>query len=62
MASDNGSNGVGLLGVVVAALIVAVFAYFLIVDRLGLRDPVSNADVRIEAVRVPVSLPAPEPR
>jgi hypothetical protein len=62
MASDNGSGGVGLLGVVVAALIVAVFAYFLIGDRLGLRDTVSNADVRVEAARIPIPLPEPEPR
>jgi hypothetical protein len=62
MASDNGSNGVSLLGVVVAALLVAVFAYFLIGDRLGLRDPVSTADVRVESARVPVQLPEPDPQ
>jgi hypothetical protein len=61
MASDNGSNGVSLLGVVVAALLVAVFAYFLIGDRLGLRDPVSTADVRVESARVPSSSPNPAP-
>jgi hypothetical protein len=62
MASDNGSGGVGLFGVVVTAFLVAIFAYFLIGDRLGLREPVSSGDVRIEAARVPVQLPAPERR
>ncbi len=61
MASDNGSGGVSLLGVVVATLLVAAFAYFLIGDRLGLRDPVSNADIRVEVARVPTPLSEPEP-
>ena len=61
-ASNKGCNGVGLLGVVVAALIVAVFAYFLIGDRLGQRDPGSTADVRVEAAREPVQLPASQPK
>jgi hypothetical protein len=56
MASDGGSGG-GLLGVVAAALIVAIFAYFLIGDRLGLREPASTADVRVEAARVPIPIP-----
>ena len=62
MASDNGSGGVGLAGVVVAALIVAVFAYFMIGERLGLRSTVSTADVRVEAARVPIQLLQPEPK
>ena len=62
MASNNGSGGVSLLGVVIAALMVAVFAYFLIGDRLGLREPVSKADVRIEAARVPMEPPRPIPK
>ena len=62
MALDNGSGGIGLVGVAIAALIVAVFAYFPIGDRLGLRDPVSDADVRVEAARVPIPIPEPEPR
>jgi hypothetical protein len=62
MASDSGSGGVGLVGVVVTALLVPVFAYFLIGDRLGLRDPVSSAEARIESARVPVQLPASQPR
>jgi hypothetical protein len=60
MASDNGNGGVGLVGAMVAAFIVAVFAYFLIGDRLGLRDTVSDADVRVEAARL--LFPLPEPR
>ena len=62
MASDNGSGGIGLPGLVIAALIVAVFAYFLIGERLGLRNTVSTADVRVEAARVPIPLPEPEPK
>jgi hypothetical protein len=62
MASNNGSNGASLLGVVVAALAVAVFTYFLIGERLGLRDSVSTADVRVESAWVPVQLPEPEPK
>ena len=63
MASNNGSgkDGVSLISVVVAALIVAAFAYFLIGDRLGLRDPASNGDIRVEAARVLAPLPGPEP-
>jgi hypothetical protein len=48
--------------VMVAALAVAVFAYFLIGERLGLRDPVSTADVRVESAWVPVPIPEPEPK
>jgi len=62
MASDNGSGGVGLPGLVIAALIAAVFGYFLIGERLGLRNSVSTADVRVEAARVPIPLPEPKPR
>jgi hypothetical protein len=62
MASDNGSGGVNLLSVVLAAIVVAVFAYFLIVDRLGLRDTVSDADVRVESARVLIELPRDELR
>jgi hypothetical protein len=62
MASDNGSGGVNLLSVVLAAIVVAVFAYFLIGDRLGLRDTVSDADVRVESARVLVELPRDELR
>jgi hypothetical protein len=38
-----------------------VFAYFLIGDRLGLRDATSDADVRVETARIPVERPKPEP-
>jgi hypothetical protein len=60
MASDNGSGGINLPGLAAAAFIVAVFAYFLIGDRLGLREPPSSGDVRVEAARVPVPLPEPD--
>jgi hypothetical protein len=62
MASDNCSGGVNLLSVVLAAIVVTVFAYFLIGDRLGLRDTVSDADVRVESARVLVELPRDELR
>ena len=62
MASDSGSGGVNLLSVVLAAIVVAVFAYLLIGDRLGLRDTVSDADVRVESARVLVELPRDELR
>jgi hypothetical protein len=52
MASDNGSGGINLPGLAAAASIVAVFAYFLIGDRLGLRDPPPSGDVRVEAARL----------
>ena len=60
MASDNGSGGINLPGLAAAAFIVAVFAYFLIGDRLGLREPPSGGAVRVEAARVPVPLPEPD--
>jgi hypothetical protein len=64
VGSDNGNRNTGganLLGVVLAAIVVAVFAYFLIGDRLGLRDATSDADVRVGTARIPVERPKPEP-
>jgi hypothetical protein len=65
VGSDNGNRNTGganLLGVVLAAIVVAVFAHLLIGDRLGLCDTVSDADVRVESARVLVELPRDELR
>jgi|KBSSwiStaDraftv2_1062776.scaffolds.fasta_scaffold1542467_2 hypothetical protein len=52
MGLDDRSGGINLPGLAAAALIVAVFAYFLIGDRFGLRDPPPRSGVRVEAARV----------
>ena len=58
MASDNGSGGIGLLGVLIGALIVAAFAYFLIGDRLGLRRPGTDVNVTVQAPKAPATTPS----
>jgi hypothetical protein len=59
MASRDGDSGIGLLGVLVGALIVAAFAYFLIGDRIGLREA-TDVNVRVEAPKAPTP-PTPTP-
>jgi hypothetical protein len=60
MANDN-SGGIGLLGVLLGALIVAAFAYFMVGDRLGLRSSAPDVNVKVEAPKTPTPTP-PTPR
>ena len=53
MANDNGSGGIGLLGVVIGALIVVALGYFFLANRAA--GPGTSTTVRIEAPKVPGS-------
>jgi cell division septation protein DedD len=52
VANDNGSGGIGLLGVVIGALIVVALGYFFLPNRAT--GPATST-VRIEAPKVPGS-------
>ena len=52
MATGDSNGGMGFVGVLVGALIVAALAYFLLGDKLGLRSP-TDVNVKIEAPQVP---------
>jgi hypothetical protein len=53
VANDNGSGGIGLLGVVIGALIVVALGYFFLANRAT--GPGTSTTVRIEAPKVPGS-------
>ena len=53
MANDNGSGGIGLLGVVIGALIVVALGYFFLANRAT--EPGTSTTVRVEASKVPGS-------
>ncbi len=51
MANDNGSGGIGLLGVVIGALIVVALGYFFLANRGA--GPGPSTTVKVEAPKVP---------
>ena len=57
MATDSSNGGIGLLGVLIGAAIVAVVAFFFVGDRLGLRSP-GDVNVKVELPKKDV--PAPQ--
>jgi hypothetical protein len=62
MANESDSGGIGLLGVVIGAVIVIALAYFLVGDRLAMRAPSGDVNVRVETPKAPAPAPsAPRP-
>lgn len=59
--ASNDPGRPSLFGIVVGLLIVAAFAYFLIGDRLGLRERVGEISAPVEPPNVPVT-PPPAPQ
>ena len=51
MAIGNGSGGIGILGVLIGALIVAALGYFFLANRGA--GPGTSTTVRVEAPKVP---------
>ena len=49
----NDSGGIAILGVIVGALLVGVFVFFLFGDRMGLGP--AGTSVHVEAPKVPVT-------
>ena len=50
----NDSGGMGILGVIVGALLVGIFVFFMFGEQMGLRTASKDVNIRVEAPRVPV--------
>jgi hypothetical protein len=48
----NDSGGMGILGVVVGALLVGIFVFFVFGEQLGMRSGGKDVNIRIEAPKV----------
>ena len=48
----NDSGGMGILGVVVGALLVGIFVFFVFGDQLGMRSGGKDVNIRVEAPKV----------
>jgi hypothetical protein len=45
-------SGMGIVGVIVGALLVGIFVFFVFGDRLGLRGGGKDVNIRVEAPKV----------
>ena len=48
----NDSGGMGILGVVVGALLVGIFVFFVFGEQLGMRSGGKDVNIRVEAPKV----------
>jgi|RhiMetdeSRZDD1v2_1073273.scaffolds.fasta_scaffold265252_2 hypothetical protein len=53
MADSNGSGLTGIVGVVIGALLVGVFVFFVFGQQLGVRSAGKDVNIRVEAPKVP---------
>jgi hypothetical protein len=53
MADSNGSGLTGIVGVVIGALLVGVFVFFVFGQQLGVRSASKDVNIRVEAPKVP---------
>ena len=53
MAESNGSGATGILGVLIGALLVGVFVFFVFGHQLGIRSAGKDVNIRVEAPKVP---------
>jgi hypothetical protein len=48
-------SGMGIVGVIVGALLVGIFVFFVFGEGMGLRGGTKDVNVRVEAPKVPAT-------